>query len=83
MQVVERMANNLEVASRQRTQLNGRAARLRSALELQHMIRPHDTGAILHLARFYMLYQMDLAKLVSILTCIKKVLLALFLFHAR
>lgn len=68
------MANNLEVASRQRTQLNGRAARLRSALEFIHMVRPHDTGAILHLARFYMLYQMDLSKLVDILTYIKKVI---------
>ncbi|XP_001601019.1 F-box only protein 21 [Nasonia vitripennis] len=71
IEVVERMANNLEVASRQRTHLNGRAPRLRSALELLHMIRPHDTGAILHLARFYMLYQMDLSKLVSILTYIR------------
>jgi hypothetical protein len=67
------MANNLEVAARQRTQLNGRAARLRSALELLHMVRPHDTAVILHLARFYMLYQMDLAKLVTVLTYIQKV----------
>ncbi|KAJ8684303.1 hypothetical protein QAD02_020095 [Eretmocerus hayati] len=72
VEVVERLANNLEVASRQRTVLNGRATRLRSALELIHLVRPHDTGAILHLARFYMLHQMNLAKLVDILTQIKK-----------
>ncbi|XP_058797547.1 F-box only protein 21-like isoform X2 [Phymastichus coffea] len=68
IEVVERMANNLEVAGRQRTHLNGRAARLRSALELLYMVRPHDTGVILHLARFYMLYQMDLTQLDAELT---------------
>lgn len=68
------MANNLEVAGRQRTQLNGRAARLRSALELIHLVRPYDTTAILHLARFYMHYQMDLNDLVQILITIQMVI---------
>ncbi|XP_015606754.1 F-box only protein 21 [Cephus cinctus] len=72
VEVVERMADNLEVAGRQRTQLNGRAARLRSALELLHMVRPHDTSTILHMARFYILHQMDLAELVTILNDIQK-----------
>ena len=67
------MANNLEVAGRQRTHLNGRASRLRSALELLQMVRPHDTGTILHLARFYMLHQMDLDKLIIMLTDLKRV----------
>lgn len=67
------MANNLEVAGRQRTQLNGRASRLRSALELLHTVRPYDTNTILHLARFYMLHQMDLSDLVTTLTTIQKV----------
>ncbi|KAK0090464.1 hypothetical protein PV325_000128 [Microctonus aethiopoides] len=71
VEVVQRMANNLEVAGRQRTQLNGRAARLRSALELIHLVRPYDTTAILHLARFYMHYQMDLNDLVQILITIR------------
>ena len=67
------MANNLEVAARQCTYLNGRAARLRSALELMHMVRPFDNATILDLARFYMLHQMDLAKLVDVLNRIQEV----------
>jgi hypothetical protein len=59
------MANNLEVAGRQRTQMNGRSARLRSALELLNLVNPTDMNCILHLARFYMLYNMDLSELVS------------------
>jgi hypothetical protein len=62
-QVIERMANNLEVAGRQRTQMNGRGARLRSALELLNLVNPSDMNCILHLARFYMLYNMDLSDL--------------------
>jgi len=57
------MANNLEVAGRQRTQMNGRGARLRSALELLNLVNPSDMNCILHLARFYMLYNMDLSDL--------------------
>lgn len=64
-QVIERMANNLEVAGRQRTQMNGRGARLRSALELLNLVNPTDMNCILHLARFYMLYNMDLSDLMS------------------
>lgn len=59
------MANNLEVAGRQRTQMNGRGARLRSALELLNLVNPTDMNCILHLARFYMLYNMDLSELMS------------------
>lgn len=59
------MANNLEVAGRQRTQMNGRGARLRSALELLNLVNPTDMNCILHLARFYMLYNMDLSDLMS------------------
>lgn len=64
-QVVERMANNLEVAGRQRTHMNGRGARLRSALELLHMINPFNLNCLLQLARFYMLYNMDLKPLMK------------------
>lgn len=67
------MANNLETAGRQRTHLNGRAPRLRSALELIHLVRPYHTGAILLLGRFYMSYSMDVTKLIDVLTFIKKV----------
>jgi hypothetical protein len=59
------LANNLEVAGRQRTQMNGRGARLRSALELINLVNPTDMNCILHLARFYMLYNMDLSELMS------------------
>ncbi|XP_046622269.1 F-box only protein 21-like isoform X2 [Neodiprion virginianus] len=72
IEVIGRMANNLEVAGRQRTQLNNRAARLRSALELLHLVQPYDTSTILHLARFYMLHQMDLAGLVNTLNTIQR-----------
>ncbi|XP_069673301.1 F-box only protein 21-like isoform X2 [Periplaneta americana] len=65
IEVIERMANNLEVAGRQRTQMNGRGARLRSALELLNLVNPSDMNCILHLARFYMLYNMDLADLMA------------------
>lgn len=67
------MASNLETASRQRNNLNGRTARLRSALELIHLLRPYHTGAILHLGRFYMSYSMDVTKLLDTLSYIKKV----------
>lgn len=67
------MANNLETAGRQRSNLNGRAARLRSALELIHLVRPYHTGAILLLGRFYMSYSMDVTKLIDILSHIQKV----------
>jgi len=65
LKVIERLANNLEVAGRQRTQMNGRGARLRSALELLNLVNPTDMNCILHLARFYMLYNMDLSELMS------------------
>ncbi|XP_012255244.2 F-box only protein 21-like [Athalia rosae] len=70
IEVIERMASNLEVAGRQRTQLNGRAARLRSALELLHLVQPYDTTTISHLTRFYMLHRMDLSGIVSTLNAI-------------
>jgi hypothetical protein len=59
------MANNLEVAGRQRTHMNGRGARLRSALELLNLVNPTDMNCIFNLARFYMLYNMDLSELMS------------------
>jgi hypothetical protein len=72
-QVIERMANSLEVASRQRTQMNGRGARLRSALELLHLVNPSDMSCILHLARFYMLYNMDLSDLMATIVKVQDV----------
>ena len=67
------MANNLEVAGRQRTQMNGRGARLRSALELLNLINPSDINCILHLARFYMLYGMDLSDLTTTISKLQNV----------
>lgn len=61
------MADNLEIAGRQRTHLNSRAARLRSALELSHLVKPRDTNTILHLARFYMLHHMNANELIKAL----------------
>ncbi|KAK9886099.1 hypothetical protein WA026_014888 [Henosepilachna vigintioctopunctata] len=59
VQVVERMANNLEVSARQHTQVNGRVTRLRSSLELLKLVCPQDISALVSLARLYMLHSMD------------------------
>lgn len=67
------MANNLEIAARQHTHINGRTARLRSALELQYMIQPNDANTILQLGRIYMSQSMDLSELVKRLENIPEV----------
>ncbi|CAH0554702.1 unnamed protein product [Brassicogethes aeneus] len=59
VQVVERMANNLEVSSRQHTHPNGRITRVRSSLELLKVVNPQDLSALVSLARLYMLHNMD------------------------
>ncbi|KAG5871872.1 hypothetical protein JTB14_033878 [Gonioctena quinquepunctata] len=59
VQVVERMANNLEVSARQHAQPNGRITRLRSSLELLKLVNPMDISALVSLARLYMLHNMD------------------------
>jgi len=53
--------------------MNGRGARLRSALELLNLVNPTDMNCILHLARFYMLYNMDLSELMSTLVKLQDV----------
>nr|CAD7438553.1 unnamed protein product [Timema bartmani] len=68
LEVVERLANNLEVACRQRT-LN-RNARLRNALELIHLVNPRDIHCLLKLARLYMLSNMDIKDLMICLTAL-------------
>lgn len=72
VEVVTRMANNLEIAARQHTHINGRNARLRSAVELRYMIQPNDENAILQLGRIYTLQQMDLTEFVKILENMQK-----------
>nr|XP_050868996.1 F-box only protein 21-like isoform X2 [Vespula vulgaris] len=72
VEVVTRMAYNLDIAARQHIHLNGRATRIRSALELNYMMQPHDTTTILHLGRFYMLHQMDVSELVIMLQNVQK-----------
>ncbi|KAJ8920050.1 hypothetical protein NQ315_011703 [Exocentrus adspersus] len=59
VQVVERMANNLEVSARQHAHPNGRITRLRSSLELLKLVNPRDISALVSLARVYMLHNMD------------------------
>ncbi|XP_014221972.1 F-box only protein 21-like [Trichogramma pretiosum] len=71
-QVIERMASNIETAARSRSYRCGSSTKLRSAFELLHMLKPKDTGVILHIARYYMLYKMDLSKFIKILTDIKQ-----------
>lgn len=66
------MAYNLDIAARQHIHLNGRTTRIRSALELNYMMQPHDTTTILHLGRFYMLHQMDVSELVIMLQNVQK-----------
>lgn len=53
------MANNLEVSCRQHTHPNGSITRLRSTLELLHLISPNDISAVVSLARIYMLHSID------------------------
>jgi len=53
--------------------MNGRGARLRSALELINLVNPTDMNCILHLARFYMLYNMDLSELMSAIVKLQEV----------
>ncbi|XP_076626553.1 F-box only protein 21 [Colletes latitarsis] len=71
VEVVRRMANNLELAARQHTHPYDRTARLLSALELQHMVLPNDTSIISKLARIYILQNMDVTELMEILEKIK------------
>ncbi|KOC67221.1 F-box only protein 21 [Habropoda laboriosa] len=72
VEVVTRMVNNLEIAARQHTHMNGRTARLRSAVELRCMIQPNDANAILQLGRIYILQFMDLTELVEIVKNMQK-----------
>ncbi|KAK1133940.1 hypothetical protein K0M31_011727 [Melipona bicolor] len=66
IEVVTRIANNLEVAARQHIQINDRTARLRSVLELRCLIQP-DANIILQLGRIYISQYMDLTELVKTL----------------
>lgn len=57
------MANNLEVAGRQRTTANGRTVRLRSVLELLNMVNPNNVNWKMQLARFYMQCNLNVSAL--------------------
>lgn len=72
-QVIERLANNLGVAGRQRSHVIGRSSRMRSFLELHYLVNPSDLNCIMHLARFYMLYSMDLSDLMPTIVKIQDV----------
>ncbi|XP_012142186.1 F-box only protein 21 isoform X2 [Megachile rotundata] len=72
VEVITRMASNIEIAARQHTRINRRTARLRSALELRYMIEPSDADIILQLGRIYLLQHMDLTELVKILENMQK-----------
>lgn len=61
--VVERMANNLQVLYRQHTNRNGNITTLRSTLELCHLINPQDFSTIVSLARVYMWHNIDTSRL--------------------
>ncbi|XP_060528394.1 F-box only protein 21-like [Cylas formicarius] len=58
-QVIERIANDLEVLARQAHHPNGRITRLRSSLEMLKLVNPKDISALVSLARLYMLHNMD------------------------
>uniref|UniRef100_A0A1Y1KNL3 Protein SirB1 N-terminal domain-containing protein n=1 Tax=Photinus pyralis TaxID=7054 RepID=A0A1Y1KNL3_PHOPY len=58
-EVVERMANNLQVLYRQHTNRNGNVSTLRATLELCHLINPQDFATIVSLARVYMWHNID------------------------
>lgn len=77
------MANNLEIAARQHTHINGRIARLRSALELQYMIQPNDANTILQLGRIYISQFMDLSELVKKLENIPEVFYEINIYYEK
>lgn len=54
------MAHNLEVANRQRTSMIGRSERLKSVLELLHMLNPLDVNCLIQLTRFYIFMNMEI-----------------------
>lgn len=72
VEVVKTMVAILEVANRQHTHLNGRSARLRSTFQLQYLVDPCSINAVIQLARFYMLREMDLTDIVKMLADIQK-----------
>ncbi|KAI4488773.1 hypothetical protein M0802_011283 [Mischocyttarus mexicanus] len=65
-EVAIRLVSNLSVAARQHHELNGRTARIRSALELSYMMQPHDKTTFLDLSQFYERHHMDLSDLMFI-----------------
>lgn len=77
------MANNLEIAARQHTHINGRTTRLRSALELQYMIQPNDANTILQLGRIYISQFMDLSELVKRLENIPEVFYEINIYYGK
>ncbi|KAI4462321.1 hypothetical protein MML48_5g00018399 [Holotrichia oblita] len=63
LEVVERMANNLEVALRDHAQTNGGVTLMKSVLEFLVLVTPQDLTTIVYLARLYMTYNMDTSRL--------------------
>lgn len=64
-EVVKRIADSTVYIAKQHTRLNGRRPKLRSALELQHMLEPKDSSFLLHLAHFYVVNHMYPANFIS------------------
>ncbi|XP_031849665.1 F-box only protein 21 isoform X2 [Nomia melanderi] len=67
VEVVRRMASNLEIGVRQQTHMNWRISRLRSTLELRHMVQPNDPDPILKLGSLYVEQNIDLTELTDML----------------
>lgn len=63
-EVIERMANNLEVSLRRRMPIPSGYTQL-SILELIVLINPQDIDCVINLARLYMLFNMDATSLES------------------
>ncbi|KAF5299790.1 hypothetical protein FQR65_LT19456 [Abscondita terminalis] len=66
-EVLERMANNLEVSCRQQINPHGNVTPLRSALELCHLINPQELSTVVNLARVYMWHNIDTKRLENFL----------------
>jgi hypothetical protein len=58
------MAKCIEVACRQPSQVNGHS-QVCGTLEFLHLVNPSNMNYIWHLARFYMLYGMDVSDLLA------------------
>lgn len=77
------MASNLEIAVRQRTHKSYRISKLRSTLELRHMMQPNDLDPFLKLSSLYLEQKMDSTELTEMLRTPEMVLHGINIRHYK